>query len=299
MRMLKLMPALLLAGLLIPAKAQDADTLWKYSGLSALNLSQLSLSNWAAGGDNSLSGNVLLQLSANYDNGTLNWNNDLNLGYGLIRQGEDPTRKSDDKIDFSSKLGFKAGGKWSYTGLLSFRTQFAPGYDKPGDADRNKISNFMAPGYLNISAGMDYKPSEVFSLFLSPVTGKFTFVKDEELATAGAFGVEPGKNARAELGGYLKLGLKKEILKNVLLDTKIDLFSNYLENPQYIDVNWDLLLSFKINEYLSASLVTQMIYDRDIEFAYDSNNDGELDSSEPRLQFKELFGLGLTYNFKK
>ncbi|MCK4880164.1 MAG: DUF3078 domain-containing protein [Bacteroidales bacterium] len=275
----------------------DADTLWKFSGTTSLNLSQLSLTNWAAGGDNSLSGNVLINLSAIYATEKTDWENKLTLGFGLIKQGDDPTRKSDDQIDFASKLGLKATEKWFYTALLGFKTQFAQGYDNPGEEDRLKISNFMSPGYLNFSLGMDYKPSDVFSLFLSPLSTKFTFVLDEDLSATGSFGLDPGQTVRAELGGYIKMAFKKEILKNVTLDTKIDLFSNYLNNPQYVDVNWDMLLTFKVNEYLSASLLTQLIYDYDIKFGTDTTGDGIYDTFEARVQFKELFGLGLTYTF--
>ena len=278
-------------------ESTDADTLWKFSGVTSLNLSQLSLSNWAAGGDNSLSGNALVKLSPDYDDGTLNWDNDLILGFGLIRTGSDPTRKSDDQIELSSKFGYKASEKWFYSALLSFRTQFAIGYDNPGEDDRLKISNFMSPAYLNLAIGMDYKPNEHISLFLSPLSTKFTFVLDEELSAAGSFGLDPDQTVRSEFGAYVKFAYKQEILKNVLLDTKVDLFSNYFDNPQYIDVTWDLLLTFKINDFLSASLMTQLIYDYDIRFPYDSNGDGELDSDESRVQFKELFGLGLTYSF--
>ncbi len=281
----------------IAQQSNDADTLWKYSGITSLNLSQLSLSNWAAGGDNSLSGNALVKLSADFDDGNKNWDNDLILGFGLIRTGSDPTRKSDDQIELSSKLGFKAGEKWFYSALLSFRTQFAMGYDNPGEDDRLKISNFMSPGYLNLALGMDYKPNKHLSLFLSPISTKLTFVLDEELSAAGTFGLDPGQTVRGEFGAYVKFAYKQEILKNVGLDTKIDLFSNYFDNPQYIDVTWDLLLTFKINEFLSASLMTQLIYDYDIQFGFDSTGDGEIDSFESRVQFKELFGLGLTYSF--
>jgi len=144
---------------------------------------------------------------------------------------------------------------------------------------------------------MDYKPSEVFSMFLAPLASKFTFVLDEELSDAGSFGLDPGQTVRSELGGYIKMALKKEILKNVTLDTKIDLFSNYLDNPQYVDVNWNMLLTFKVNEYLSASLLTQLIYDHDIQFGSDTNGDGVEDTFEPRVQVKELFGMGLAYTF--
>ena len=274
-----------------------ADTLWKFSGTASLNLSQLSLTNWAAGGDNSLSGNALINVSANYAKDKVSWENTLTLGFGLIKQGSDPTRKSDDQIDLASKLGLKASDKWFYTGLLGLKTQFAQGYDNPGDANRLKISNFMSPGYLNLSLGMDYKPSEVFSLFLSPLSTKFTFVLDEDLSAAGSFGLDPGKTSRAEFGAYIKMAFKKEILKNVTLDTKVDFFSNYLDNPQKVDVNWDLLLTFTINDYLSASLLTQLIYDYDIKFGTDTTGDGVPDTFDAKVQFKELFGLGLTYSF--
>jgi hypothetical protein len=275
----------------------DADTLWKFSGSTSLNLSQLSLTNWAAGGDNSLSGNVLINLNANYATEFTRWENKLILGFGLIKQGEDPARKSDDQIDFASKLGWKAGEKWFYTALLGFNTQFAEGYDRPGEDDRVKISNFMAPGYLSLSLGMDYKPSDAFSLFLSPLSGKFTFVLDDDLSALGAFGLDAGEKTRAELGAHIKMTYVREILKNVTLDTRIGLFSNYLENPQYIDVNWDLLLTFKVNDYLAASLLTQLIYDYDIKFGEDTTGDGEYDTFSDKVQFKELFGLGLSYTF--
>ncbi len=203
------------------------------------------------------------------------------------------TRKSDDQIDFASKLGLKASEKWFYTGLLGFKTQFAPGYDNPGDVDRLKISNFMSPGYLSFSLGMDYKPSDVFSVFLSPISSKFTFVLDEDLSAAGSFGLDPGQKSRAELGAYVKIAFKKEILKNVTLDTKIDLFSNYLENPQYVDVNWDLLLTFKVNEYLSASLMTQLIYDYDIKFGEDTTGDGVNDTFTSRSSLRSCLDWDL------
>ena len=286
--------------LAVSLNAQDsirADTLWKFNGVTSLNVSQLSLSNWAAGGENSLSGNALVKLSADFDDGTLNWDNDLHLGFGLIRQGDDPTRKSDDKLDLSSKFGYRASKNWFYSGLLSFKTQFIEGYDNPGEDDRTKISNWLAPGYLNISAGMDFKPNDNFTMLIAPVSTKMTLVMDDDLSAAGSFGLDPGETIRAEFGGYIKLGYKKEILKNVLLDTKLDFFSNYFENPQYVDVNWDMLLTFKVNEFISATLITQFIYDRDIEFGFDTTGDGIHDTFEPRVQFKELFGIGLTYNF--
>lgn len=288
--------ALLIAGILYAQEeTAPADTFWTINGSISVNFSQVSLSNWAAGGENSISSNGLFEFSADYDNGEkLNWDNDLKIGYGLIIQGDDPARKSDDHIDLSSKLGYKISEHWLYSNLIGFNTQMAPGYDLPGDVNRTKISNFMAPGYLNLSTGFDWKPFDGFSLFFSPITGKFTFLLDEDLD--GEFGVEPGKQMRSELGGYFKMSFNRELVTNVKLNTTLDLFSNYIEDPQNIDVKWDLLLTFTINKYLSASLITNLIYDHDIKF--DELDDlGNVISSGPRTQFKEVFGLGLTYSF--
>ena len=277
---------------------ETADTLWKFNGVTSVNLSQMALSNWAAGGENSLAGNAIVNLNANYKSrdGNASWTNELYLGYGMIRQGNDPARKSDDKIDLASKFGYKASKQWSYTGLLSFKTQFTEGYANPGDlATRTKISNFLAPGYLNLSFGMDYKPSDQFTMFLAPVTGKMTLVMDDDLA--GSFGVADDKNVRSEFGGYVKIAFASPIMKNIKLNTKVDLFSNYLENPQYVDVNFDLLLSMKVNEYISASFITQFIYDYDIRFDVLDNAGEPTGETESRIQMKQLFGVGLTYSF--
>lgn len=295
----KLISFLTIALFTVTLSAQEpADTLWKYNGVVSLNFSQMALSNWGAGGENSVAGNGRITLGANYlsRESDVSWDNELILGYGLLQQGDDPVRKSDDKIDLSSKFGYKAGGNWKYSGLLSFRSQFTEGYANPGDENRTKISNFLAPGYLNLSFGMDYKPSETFAILIAPVTGKMTLVMDDDLSAAGAFGVTPGETTRSEFGGFVKISWVTDLMKNVKLNTKVDLFSNYLENPQYVDVNFDLLLSLKVNEYISASFITQLIYDYDIKFDI-VDAAGNVIGSEDRIQLKELFGVGLTYSF--
>ncbi len=280
---------------------EKSDSLWNFGGVASLNFSQLSLTNWAAGGEASVAANGLLNLSAHYASADANvsWTNDLILGYGMVQIGKDnPFVKSDDKIDFASKFGYKAANKWFYSGLLSFKSQFDIGWDVPSDeVNRVKISNFLAPGYLNLSLGMDYKPSDNFSMLVAPLTGKMTFVMDDDLAAAGAFGVPAGQNVRSEFGGYVKIAFAKDLMKNVKLNTKIDLFSNYLDNPQYVDVNFDLLLSFKVNDYISASFVSQLIYDYDIRFPVLDTNGDPTGETEGKIQFKELFGIGLTYSF--
>jgi len=155
----------------------------------------------------------------------------------------------------------------------------------------------MAPGYLLGALGLEYKPSENFNVFLAPITGKFTFVMDPALSDSGAFGVKRGEQVYSEFGGYLRLFLKKDIMENISLQSKLDLFSNYFHNPQNIDVSWETLLTLKVNKFISATITTHLIYDDDIKFAKDTNNDGKIDENGPRLQFKEVLAVGLAYKF--
>ena len=272
--------------------AQDAvkDTLWKTSATTTLNFSQVSLTNWAAGGKSSMSGLFMVNYAANYKKGRLSWDNSFDLRYGFIKEKNDNARKSDDQIDISSKLGIEAGKGWNYSGLLGFKSQFAPGYNYD-TSPRKKISRFMAPGYLTAAIGMDYK-TDGLSVLLSPVSGKFTFVTQDSLSNAGAFGVDPGKTVRSELGATVKIELVKDVMKNVTLDTKLNLFSNYLKNPQNIDVDWKVQFNMKVNDYLSANLITHMIYDDDVKI-----EDADTGKSSPKLQFMESFGVGLTFKF--
>ncbi len=276
-------------------ESADSTKVWKFGGSASLNFSQVSLSNWAAGGKSSASGTFLFNSFANYQKGKVSWENALDLGYGLLKENGDKAVKTDDKIDFSSKLGIKNGGHFHYTALFNFRSQFANGYNYP---DRvNEISKFLAPGYLTLAIGMDYKPNENFSLFMSPLTGKMTVVTDDILSDAGAFGVDPGKSSRSEMGAFLKAHLKHELVKNVSLETKVDFFSNYFDNPGNIDVHWDVLLNMKINDFLSANLITNLIYDDDVAIEIDNNDDGIIDEKGARVQFKELFGVGFSVKF--
>jgi len=286
---------LIIVSITLIARSQDTDSasVWKTGGVSTLNFSQVSFENWAAGGENSYSLNGMFSLHANYKKDRTSWENSLDVGYGIIKQGSRGIRKTDDKIEITSKYGYKSTSNWYYSGAFSFKTQFDKGYKYAEEAGtKTKISEFMAPAYMLLSLGMDYKPSDHFTFLISPLTGKSTFVLNDSLSNMGAFGVEPGKKIRNEFGGFLKIGYNKEIWKNVTLNTKVEFFSNYLEQPQNVDVNWEMLISMKINEYLSANLNTQLIYDDDIN--YIDKNGVE---HGPRLQLKEVFGIGFSYKF--
>ena len=306
-RVLAVMILIVFCGSLSAQSQNDTTKAWKAGGVTSLMITQTALSNWSAGGQNSLSATALVNLFANYHHKRIQWDNTLDLGYGLMQQGKGKIIKSDDKIDFSSKYGQYAFKHWYYTAMLNFKTQFAQGFNYPNDSVM--ISDFMAPAYVTLALGMDYKPADYFSLLIAPVTGRMTIVNNQTLADQGAFGVEPasyddfhnvvtnGKKTRLELGGYIKTAVKYDIMKNVTLNAKLDLFTNYLKNPQNIDVNGELLIAMKVNKYISASILMDVIYDDDIKINIDSNKDGITDKSGPRTQLKEVLGVGFSYKF--
>jgi hypothetical protein len=268
-----------------PLAAQDSLSVWKKTGSAGLNFSQVQLSDWAAGGDNAVALSSLFALSANYKADPIAWDNTLELGYGLTRLGGNPIRKSDDKIVLSSKFARAAVGKWNYSGLVDFRTQFADGYDYGADP-KKRISGFMAPGYAVLALGGEYKPNDHFSTLLSPVTGKMTFVLDDSLSDAGAFVGTPGKRTKNELGWFVTTLLKIKPMENVDLSTKLNLFSNY-EKLSNVDVIWEGLALMKVNKWISASFTAQFIEDDNVR-----DEKGKI-----RRQFKELFAMGLLYQF--
>src|SRR6056297_870343 len=282
---------LICSGLLSAQEEADTIKYWKFNGVSAINFSQVSLTNWAAGGDNSYAFNGLINLSLEYSKDNNDWSNTLDIGYGIQKQGEQEIRKTDDNIDFTSKYGRKVSESFFISALLNIKTQMDDG--KKYETDTSYvISRFFAPAYLQGALGMEYKPSEVFYFVLSPVAGKLTMVLDDTLSARGSFGVDAGEKTRLELGGSVTMGVKKEIMKNVTLKSTLGLFTNYLENPQNVDVDWKMSINMKINDYLSANLNTHLIYDDDIKTTDDEGNE-----QGAKVQFKEVFGVGLTYKF--
>jgi len=281
---------------------------WKKSGTFGLNFSQASFSNWAAGGQNSISINSIFNLNLSYRTQKSVWDNLLALGYGMQQQGKDGNPiKTDDKLEFTSKYGRAAYKNLFYAALVNFKTQFAPGYNYPNDSVR--ISDFMCPAYLTIALGMDFKKGDNLSVFLAPLTGRVTFINSQRLADAGAYGVEAatydtlgniitsGKKSKKEFGGYMRLFYKAEVMKNVSFQSKVDLFTNYIKHPENVDVSWEALVSMKVNKFISATLSTHLIYDDDILIAVDKNNDGVIEENGPRVQFKEILAVGFSYKF--
>lgn len=279
---------------------------WKLKAIYGLNGTQSSFVNWNAGGRNNISILGTISASANYTKNNVKWSNDLSIALGGLQYLEknmpESLQKTDDRIDITSNFGMKIKKHVFVSFIGGFKTQMLDGFSFPNDSIR--ISTFMAPGYVNTALGIDYIKSDNFSVFTSPFAAKMTFVSDQILADAGSFGVEKavvdgvgnvitaGKRFRGEFGAYVKLKFNKTVAKNIDLKSKIELFSNYMQNPQNIDVNAEALFTFKVNSWFSASLQWSLIYDDDIAIRDSYGNIG------PRTQFKSVLGLGVSYKMK-
>jgi hypothetical protein len=285
---------------------------WKKGGFLAVNFNQVSLTNWAAGGESALSATALGNAFVKYRKNDVYFESVLDAGFGFITTKSQSLRKNEDKIELNAKFGKKAKGKFYYAGMLNFRTQMAPGYNFPDDT--TIISRFLAPGFLSLALGMDYKPNDWFSMFISPATGRSTFVMDQRLADLGQFGVTAatydeagniltqGKKSRFEFGAYLRARLQKDLVKNVSVVSNLQLFNNYSDpiKPQRanIDVNWENLILIKANKWLTTSIFTNLIYDHDVQIPVKRIvNGAEVIGSGPRLQFKEVLGVGISVKF--
>lgn len=292
------------------------DTSWKSSGFIGINLNQTSLSNWQGGGEDNFAVNGIFNYDINYKKGKNQWDNKIDAQYGMIKTGNQLVfRKNMDQLFAMTKLSMLATKKyWFYILMADFRSQMAPGYNSYADSIAPGIvSNFMAPGYIQLALGMDLKVEDYFSMTIAPLAGKITVVNDKGLADAGAFGVTPavqdtagnvtkaGERVRYEFGGRVTIKFKKELSKNIAVDTYADFFSNYANNPENIDVVWNTMVNFKISKLFSAIISTRIIYDHDIITMYDWNQDGKYDHKNdiygPRIQLLNNFGFALGYKF--
>jgi hypothetical protein len=279
---------------------------WKFKFIYQLTGTQSTFVNWNAGGRNNLSLIGTISTGNYYSKGDSKWSTDLIIALGGIRYFDNlvgnSLQKTDDKIDFSSIYGQKVSKYLFFSLNTGFRTQFLDGFNLPNDSIR--VSTFLAPGYVNLAFGMDYIRNENLSIFASPFAFKGTIVGDQTLANAGAFGVDKaildgqgnivsaGRNFREEYGAYLKIKWNRSLMKNIDLKSRFELFSNYTDDPQNIDVNAEVLLLFKVNKLFSATTQFNLIYDDDIKIKDRFGNTG------PRTQFKSVLGIGLYYKME-
>ena len=284
---------------------------WTKVNRLGINMSEVAFVNWNAGGNNSVTALGNLRFDRNYKFRYVQWDNYMEFRYGLTAQEERKLRKTDDAIRLSSTFGFRRDtiSNWYYSAKVNFNTQFSNGYKYP---DRTApISRFMAPGYAFLGAGTSYiTPDQKFNLYISPVTQKSTFVLDQDLADKGAFGVQkaefdgdgslvrPGKNVFLEFGFLISNTWETQVFENMDLKHRLSLYTDYLRRFGNVDVDWELNIVLRVNKYIVTNIGTQLIYDDDILFGEQLADDGRvIDPGEPRIQFKQLLGVGIAYDF--
>ncbi len=287
---------------------------FKSGGETTLIFNQVSFLNWAKGGDNAISATGIIHLFSNFNSSNFSWDNTADFKYGLQNTDEFGLRTNQDLIDINTKLGYKALKSFYYSGLINFKSQFAPGYKYPNDSV--VVARFFAPAYLITSLGFDYKPNDKFSLYLSPMTGKFIFINDTKIADLGTYTSEPavydtsgniikrGSTLKADFGAYLRVNFSMELMKNIVWKSKLELFNNFtdkiINNRSNIDVDNENSIEMKVNEYITTNIMLHFIYDHDIKIPIYEKVKGKKTQIGvgPRLQLNEVIGIGIKYSFK-
>ena len=278
-------------------KLADDPVWWKHKNVIGFDLNQVSFVNWNSGGQNSVSGLFKVQFARIYEKLYTLWSSEVSARYGLNNQQNTGLIKTDDEIRLTSTFGYRKDtlSNWYFSAQFNFKTQFTDGYKNPDDED--PISRFFAPAYLHLGVGSQYNLKKyLFSIYMSPLTLKSTYVFDDKLSNEGAFGVEPGETTRQELGILIRTKWEKEIFKNVAMINDLDLYTDYINEFGNIDVDWVLSFEFKINKLFQASFRSHLIYDDDIK-TKETNEDGEVEIKGARVQLKQQLGIGIVYNF--
>lgn len=281
----------------VPKKEVVKPQWWEYDNSIGFDLNQVAFANWNSGGENSVSGLLKIYFARNYEKLYTIWRNEISARYGLNQREDRGLIKTDDEIKLSSSFGYRKDtvSNWYYTARFSFKTQFTDGFNSPEDEE--PISRFFAPAYMFLGVGTTYNlKEELLSVYLSPFTFKSTYVLDEQLSQEGAFGVEPGSNARHEIGFLLRTKWDKELLTNMAMTNELELYTDYINNFGNIDVDWILTFRFKINNLLEANFRTHLIYDDDIKIR-ETNDQGEVETLGARVQLKQQLGIGILYSF--
>lgn len=283
---------------------------WTRKNSASVDISQVSFTNWNSGGSNSISGLLGLVSSANYKDQYFNWRNNASIRFGINKQESRELRKTDDLFEVNSDIGYNPSNisNWFYSAKFNFKTQLANGYSYP-DKD-TPISRLMAPGYLFFGGGMEYgKQIEKLSFYFSPLTLKATFVLDEDLANAGSFGVEPavydndgnlireGERVREEVGILMTNSYNMEIAENINLKHQVSMYTDYVNNFGNLDLDWQIDVDFKVNNFVRASLGSHLRYDDDVKTQKVTEVEGEFDEAGAKLQWKQFLGVGFAVDF--
>lgn len=273
---------------------------WTFKGDAGINLSQTSLTNWSAGGESSIAGNALVNLNATYLKNNHKWVSNLNTEYGLTWTPSNKLNKTVDKLVLNTQYGYALDKKdhWFISAEADFRTQYDKGYkDVAGhladnDTAPTYISKIMAPGYLNVSVGVEYHLKSLLDVYVAPAVMRTTFVEDKFLSDQGAFGVTPGERYLIQAGLQIQGNVNWEITPKIILSSGLTLFTPYSKDFGNFVVDWDVLLVMKVTSWLNAQIGTTLKYDDKIKTTDKNGN-----IRGPKVQFREMLTIGLAYMF--
>jgi hypothetical protein len=281
-------------------KQYDVVAPWDFGGNGTLGFTQMSLSNWKAGGRSSFSFLSVLKGYANYSNDSkLKWENSGEIRNGWIRQGGEvnQTQKNDDKLELISRLGINAFKNWYYSAEVDFKTQFFKGYNYPNDSV--PISTSMSPATTFIKLGFDYKPNKNFSLFLSPITAKNVFVRDTALIDQTKYGVSAKSRSFWEPGLNADVRYKIDVTPNISYETKYKMFLNYQQPFKKVDINWENTIVAQLTSRISMTFMLYLLYDDNVTFATGKMGTDGKEIYKPKWQTKELTTVGFSYKISK
>ena len=258
---------------------------WFYYGQNNLVFNQSSFSNWISGGNNNIG--ILGKVNYNliYKKRKHYLENIIQLGYGFIATEGETTKKTEDYINLMTNYGYELAQHYYLSAGFQFLSQFTPGYNysvTPDPEYSDRVSRFLAPGYLNIGIGISYNPKENFQVIFRPINGKFTFISDPLLQKAGLFGLEKdGQSLRSELGAMLNIIYRLKVYKGINFDNQLNFFTNYLNHSERVDIAYNGTLNIKFNKLISTIVSLDMVYDHD---------------QVQRLQRKQTLSVGISYN---
>ncbi len=273
---------------------------WSVKKSVGLFFNQAAYSNyWKGGGVNSIALSSRYELLANFKKNNSNWENRIEFQYGVIKIGSNEIQKNEDNFEVNSKYGYKFSKHLRLTGLLSFQTRLHDQYALKKNGEKGKrIGNFLSPALLNVGSGLDYfTNNKVLSVYYTPVNSKITYVHDGTVRKQYLPKEPEGAKAKYELGSLVRVEVKKEIWTNVFLHSISTFFTNHLKNFGNIDVNIENRLKFKVNKFLSANFLTQLVYDEDTRFDILDEEGEPTGKKGPRTQFKEVFNIGFSHSF--
>jgi len=274
--------------------------LWKFTGTVGLKISQTQLINWAAGGNSNFAGISYANLTLNYKKNKIAWDTNLDTDFGVIYSSDFTDyqwRKANDKLNFSTTFGYEispspsVNSMWFVAVKGGFKSQYISGYNYPGDGTRVIISDWLSPSYTDISAGVNWKWKELVSLYYSPLAGLVTSCTDSILRSG--YGVPIDKAAFASLGMTFKAGIMYDGVKNLKILSTLQLYTPYTDKEQKFgnfNVDWDVIITYQFLKVLNVSLTTNLRYYHKVLF-------DDPEKPKRRVQFQEIFGLGVAYSF--